>query len=180
MTPKPQLSLLKLAAAVGTLIGLTLMLGFTSCNQKPASRVLSWGLLDKTTNTNTNLASPGSAAINANDQLIVTLQVQDPDGIKEMDVSGSGTFKCTYIDPKKVIYDCGQVTSALVSKQTTTISSSGSYTGFVMTQPFRYWDIPCGSYQGNACLASGPLHVVGNETSWLGTNAAATLDLNLP
>lgn len=138
------------------------------------------GIAGQDDDVNTAFNNPATFTFSPADQFIVTLQVQDPDSIKEMDVSGSGTFQCSYIDPKLVTHPCGSVTSNLIPKQTTTIGSSGSYQGFVMSLPFRYYDIPCGTYDNqHSCQAySGTLHVQGNETSWLGANTGATLDLS--
>ncbi len=175
-----------------TILGLSLVIAGTAllsscngCTNKPASRVLSWGVLDKTTNVNTNLPDGASFKLNGNDQFIVTLQVQDPDGIKEMDVSGSGKFTCSVELPNLQQFTVpNPVSVAAVPKQVTTIPSSGSYQGFVMSAPFTYNKISCGNFSfANAppnleyFATSGTLLIQGNETSWLGANTSATLSL---
>ncbi len=169
--------LLNLHFAPLLLVAVVLLTACPSNNKVP--HTLSWGLLDKSNNVNTQLSDGASFTLSDLDQYIVTLQVKDPDGIKEMDVSGSGTFKCSYIDPHKTIYDCGSVSYDLIPKQTQTINSSGTYQGFVMSAPFTYHDVACGTYQGNKCQAySGTVNVKGTETSWPGAVTNATLSLN--
>ena len=160
--------------------------GCNGCNNKPASRVLSWGVLDKTSNVNTNLPDGSTFKINGNDTYLVTLQVQDPDGIKEMDVSGSGNFTCSVELPNLQEFTVpNPVSVAAVPKQVTTIPSAGSFQGFVMSSPVVYYKISCGKFSfANAppnleyFATSGPLVMKGVETSWLGAVTNATLNLN--
>jgi hypothetical protein len=169
------------------LITSAFLTGCNGCNNKPASRVLSWGVLDKTTNVNTNLADGGSFKINGNDNYLITLQVQDPDGIREMDVSGSGNFTCSVELPNLQEFTVPNPVSvaAAVPKQVTTIPSAGSFQGFVMSSPVVYYKISCGKFSfANAppnleyFATSGPLVMKGVETSWPGTVTNATLSLN--
>ncbi len=174
------------------MVGFTLLITGTAflsscngCNNKPTARVLSWGLLDKTTNINTNLADGASFKINGNDQYIVTLQVQDPDGIKEMDVSGSGNFTCSIeLSNGQQFTVPNPVSVTAVPKQVTTIPSSGSYQGFVMSGPFTYYKTSCGKFSfANAppnleyFVSTGTLQIQGLEISQMGTSTSATLNL---
>jgi len=176
------------------LIGVTFFLstavflnGCNGCNTKPASRVLSWGVLDKTTNVNTNLADGSTFKINGNDTYLVTLQVQDPDGIREMDVSGSGSFTCSVELPNLQEFTVPNpisVTSA-VPKLVTTIPNAGSFQGFVMSSPVTYYKISCGKFSfANAppnleyFATSGTLVMKGVETSWPGVTTTSMLNLN--
>jgi len=159
-------------------------LGCNSCGKnQPFS--LTWSVLDKTTNVaTTSLASGTTFTINSGDQYIVTLNAIDPNFIKEMDVSGGGTVQCTARTGGGATFSCSPVANNLIPKQTTTINSSGTYQGFVMSAPFKYADIACGScgsscgsYGNLPCSASGVVQVKGNETSWTGASTPAILYL---
>ena len=179
---------------VRIIVGVTLLLvtsefltGCNGCNNKPTSRVLSWGVLDKTSNINTNLPDGSSLKINGNDNYLITLQVQDPDGIKEMDVSGSGSFTCSVELPNLQEFTVPNPVSVAtaVPKQVTTIPNAGSFQGFVMSSPVTYYKISCGKFSfANAppnleyFATSGSLVIKGVETSWPGTVTNATLNLN--
>jgi hypothetical protein len=160
--------------------------GCNGCNNKPPTRVLSWGVLDKTTNVSTNLPDGSSFKINGNDTYLVTLQVQDPDGIKEMDVSGSGNFACSVELPNLQEFTVpNSVAVVAVPKQVTIIPSAGSFQGFVMSSQFVYYKISCGKFSfANAppnleyFATSGSLVMKGVETSWPGAVTNATLNLN--
>jgi hypothetical protein len=158
-----------------------------SCGPTPTAPSLAWGVLDKTTNVNTQKADGDTMKISPNDQYIVTLQVQDPEGIKEMDVSGAGSFTCsTHPDSSGTFFTGPDPLPASVPTQTTTIPNPGSASGFVMSQPFVYYQLDCGKHQyGNMphaeefYVTGGTLQMQGNETSWKGTKRTATLKLTL-
>jgi len=161
--------------------------GCNGCNNKPPARVLSWGVLDKTTNINTNLADGSTFKINGNDNYLITLQVQDPDGIREMDVSGSGSLTCSVELPNLQEFTVPNPVTvpAAVPKQVTTIPNAGSLQGFVISSPVTYYKISCGQFSfANAppnleyFATSGSLVMKGVETSWPGTVTNATLNLN--
>jgi len=176
------------------IVGITLLLitsefltGCNGCNNKPPTRVLSWGVLDKTSNINTNLPDGSTFKINGNNTYLVTLQVQDPDGIREMDVSGSGSFTCSVELPNLQEFTVPNPVSvaAAVPKQVTTIPNARSLQGFVMSSPVTYYKISCGKFSfANAppnleyFATSGTLVMKGVETSWLGAVTNATLNLN--
>src|SRR5579864_5942454 len=181
------LSALRFIGTAFLLMTAAFLTGCNGCNTKPASRVLSWGVLDKTTNVNTNLPDGSTFKINGNDTYLVTLQVQDPDGIKEMDVSGGGSFTCSVELPNLQEFTVPNPVSvaAAVPKQVTNIPNPGSFQGFVMSSPVTYYKISCGKFSfANAppnleyFATSGTLVMKGVETSWLGAVTNATLNLN--
>jgi len=77
------------------LVMLPVLVAASACSSSTATvHVLDWGVLDHTTNVETNVAGGGSITVNPDDTLYVTLRVQDPTGIKSMSVSADGMFSC--------------------------------------------------------------------------------------
>lgn len=168
------------------LMGTLFITACNSCGPAPTSPSLAWGVLDKTTNTNTQHSDGDTMVIVPTDQYIVTLQVQDPDSIKEMDVSGMGNFTCSSTpDSNGQNFTAPNSLPASIPTQTTTIPNSGSTSGFVMSQPFVYFQLDCGKHQyanmsqaAEFFVGSGTLQIKGNETSWKGAQRSATLNLH--
>jgi len=175
------------------LAGVGVLSGCQSCGTAK-SVTLSWGLLDKDTNVETQFP-PNSSPYTIptfSDHYMVSFQAQDPGSIRKLDISGSGTFECYFTDEHNTQFDCGgALPSTPVPANSTTFGSSGTTQGFVMSPPlpdptthkfgFALSDIPCPTFQGHACQAThGTLHVTGVETSWSGTQNTSTLDLQAP
>jgi len=168
-----------------TLSGCVLLEACNSCGPAPTTPSLAWGVLDKSTNTTTQHADGDTVAIAPNDQYIVTLQVQEPEGIKEMDVSGTGTLTCsTPKDSNGTVFTSPDPFGVTIPTQTTNIPNPGSTSGFVMSQPFNFFQVDCGKHQyANMPQAeeffstSGTLKIQGTDITYKGTKRTATLTM---
>ena len=174
---------LRRAGAAGFALLLAL-LGISACT--PATvHVLDWGVLDKTTNTETDVGNGGSLKIQTNDTYLVTLRVQDPAGIKSMSTWADGTFTCsTDPDANGTVWTAPDHLSAGVARTDNTLPSSASTRGFVFGNRFVYHQLDCGvhRYQGppgpqRYFVTDGTLHFHGAEADANGAQTTATLDL---
>lgn len=164
-----------------------LEVGCACQDDEPTARVLDWGVLDKTTNVNVDVASGGTFKIDGSHHYIVTLRAKDPDGIRHLAVWGDGMFTCA-TDPGLhggTFAVAPNLLPAAVPRTDTAIPSAGSFQGFVMSVPFVYSELSCGTHTfggplsgpQNYRVSDGTLHIHGEETSWPGTVSSATLDL---
>jgi hypothetical protein len=173
-----------------SLVMLPTLFAAGACSSTPATaHVLDWGILDKTTNVETNVASGGSMTINGSDTLTVTLRIQDPTGIKSMSVSAGGMFTCSTLPDRNDQYWIAQdpLAAGLAPSQYT-LPSSTSTQSFIIGNnynPFVYRQLDCGIhfYQGppgpeQYFAIDGTLKFSGTETDANGTQTTATLNLN--
>jgi hypothetical protein len=169
------------------LAGTLLLEACSACGPPPAAAKMSWGVKDVTAGTVTHEANGATMTINQGDQYFVVLYVQEPEGIKKLEVSGSGSLSCaappsstgqsfTFTDPNPV--------SVSIPTQTENVTQPGLWDWFAITKPFDYAKYDCGTFQfGNMTkpaeffAASGTLQFQGADTSWKGTKRTATLTL---
>jgi len=169
------------------LSGTLLLQACNSCGPTPTTPLLAWGVLDKTTNINTQHADGDTVSLTTTlgDQYLVTLQVQEPEGIKEMDISGAGNLTCSTIpDSHGQFFTAPNSLPVSIPIQTTNIPNPGTTSGFVMSQPFTFNQLDCGKHQyGNMPQAeeffanSGKLQIQGTDITWKGTKRTATLSM---
>lgn len=169
---------------LAVVIAMLFMSAYNSCGPNPPSAVLAWGVLDKSTNVNSQHVNGDNVQIVPGDTYIVTLQVQDPESIKEMDVVGNGQFTCTTQNSNGQTFTAPDPLSASIPIVTTQIPNSGSTSGFMMSKPFVYSQLDCGRHQyanmtqpAEFFATSGTLKIQGTDISWKGSTRAATLNL---
>jgi hypothetical protein len=156
-----------------------------SCGPTPTTPKLAWGVLDKTVNVTTQHADGDTVNVNPGDQYLATLQVQEPEGIKQMNLSGAGNVTCaTNPDSNGQFFTAPNPLPVSIPTQTTNIPNQGSTTGFVMSQPFVFFQLDCGQHQyGNMPHAeeffatNGTLKITGTDITWKGTTRTATLSM---
>jgi hypothetical protein len=171
------------------LVMLPVLVAASACSSSTVTvHVLDWGVLDNTTNVETNVAGGGSITVNPDDTLYVTLRVQDPTGIKSMSVSADGMFSCsTRPDQNDVFWTAPDPLPAGLASTAYTLPSSATQS-FVISNnnnAFAYRQLDCGihRYQGppgpeDYFATGGTLQFSGTETDVNGAQTTATLDLN--
>ncbi len=180
---------------LSTLAAITLLTAYVAGSgagcPKPSARSLEWGVLDKTSNLNVPIASDNSARIAPFHQYVVTLRVKDPDGIRSLAIWADGLFVCSTDSSRHggAFWTAPNKLSAGVPKKQVTIPNAGDLQDFVMSDPFIYGQLSCGkhSYGGppptpggeEYFVSSGALIFHGEETSWSGVKATATLKLDI-
>jgi hypothetical protein len=161
------------------------LLGMSGC-QPATVHMLDWGVLDKTTNTETDVIDGGSLKIEPNDTILVTLRVKDPAGIRSMSAWADGTFTCSTSPDANggTVWTAPGRLSAGVTRSDSTLPSSTETNGFIFSTEFVYGDLDCGihAYQGppgpqDYLVTDGTLHFHGTETDANGRQTSATLDL---
>jgi hypothetical protein len=185
MTTEKENLMNKFFKTLSTIAVITLFAAACGGQTKPTKRVLDWGVLDKTTNINTDVSSGGSFKIDGKHEYIVTLRAKDPDGIKQLAVWGDGIFTCGTALNRDLQNREVDFLPASFRRKETAIPSAGSYDGFVMSDRLIYYNLSCGQhiYGGvgsvleDYWVASGTLNIHGEEISWSGTATTATLDL---
>lgn len=164
-----------------------MLLVAASCEPRAGPLSLEWSVLDQTSNTTTPAPNGASLQINGGHTYIVTLRVTDPAFIREIVITGDGTFGC---DTDENVGDSGlrghtDGLRAGIDPQTTTIPGNTTTSAFGQTAPFVYVDMKCGGpriYPGSpnryqAYASTGTLHLKGVETDVTGKVNTATLDL---
>jgi hypothetical protein len=173
------------------LCGTLFMEACSSCGPAPTTPTLAWGVLDKTNNVSSQFPSGGTFSasspnpLNPGDQYLITLQVQEPEGIKEMDISGAGNLTCsTNQSPSGFVSVAPNPLPVSIPTQTTTIPNPGSTSGFVTSQPFVYYKLDCGQHQyanmpqaAEFFATSGTIQIQGTDITWAGTKRTATLNI---
>jgi hypothetical protein len=153
---------------------------------KPSARVLSWGVLDQATKINNNVPAGGSLTIVPADPYVVTLRATDPDGVQAIAIWADGSFTCSTV-PKTSGSQSWMAPNPLpvsIPKKQTS-PTPASYSGFLTTDPFVYFNLFCGTYSYNGTppnqqyfVSSGTLHFQAAETSQSGVTTTVTLDLS--